>query len=70
MRLKIRVTKDIVDLYPHCRPEVGKTYYAEYIAPYEDSAQSFRAICFVNVCGKRIVLREGEFEIVGDNYEL
>lgn len=70
MNCKVRVTKDIADLYPHCKPEVGKTYFADYIAPYEDSAQTFKAICIVNVCGKRIILREGEFEIVGDSNEL
>ena len=64
MKCKIRVIKDIVDLYEHCRPKVGKVYLAEYIPPYEGGPQSFKAICFINISGKRIILREGEFEIV------
>ena len=64
MKCKIRVTKDIIDLYPHCRPKVGKVYFAEYIPRYEGGPQSFKAICFINISGKRIILREGEFEIV------
>jgi hypothetical protein len=64
MKCRIRVIKDIEELYHHCRPRVGKVYNAEYIPPYEGGPQNFKAICFINVSGKRIVLREGEFEKV------
>ena len=63
MNCKVRVIKEVDDLYPQYRPKVGKVYHAEYVPPYT-AYQKFKAICFINVSGKRIILREEEFEIV------
>lgn len=65
MRCKIRVKEEIAGLYQHCQPKVGKVYNAEYVAPYDGQPQKFKAICIVNISGKRIILREDEFELVG-----
>lgn len=69
MKCKIKVTEEIAGLYQSCTPKVGKIYDAEYIAPYNTGTKCFRAICFINVAGKRIMLRENEFEIVGGTNE-
>jgi hypothetical protein len=63
-KCKIRITKDIAGLYPECCPKVGKIYNAEYI----DSTITYqrgRPICVIDIAGKRIIIREGEFEFVG-----
>lgn len=62
MNCKIRITKEIAGLYPEYQPKVGKVYHAEYIEPFSKSQGS--AICVVNILDKRIILRQGEFEIV------
>lgn len=64
MKCKIRIIKEITELFPECRPQVGKTYYAEYIEP-KCSYQKVPPICIVNIAGKRIIVRKNEFEIVG-----
>lgn len=63
MKCKIRITKEIYDLFPECRPKVGKVYYAEYIESYL-SYQKFPPLCIINIAGKRIIIRQDEFEIV------
>ena len=62
MNCKIRITQEIEGLYPEYQPKVGKVYYAEYIEP--TSQRQGSAICVVNILGKRIILRKGEYEIV------
>lgn len=62
-KCKIRITQDIPDLFPECQPKVGEIYDAEYIASYH-SYQRFKPICIIDVAGKRIIVREGEFEIL------
>ena len=64
MKCKIRITKEIEGLYPEYRPKVGKVYDAEYI----DSSKNYKKfppVCIVNIAGKRIIIRQKEFEIVG-----
>lgn len=63
MNCKIRITKEVEGVFPEFRPKVGKVYHAEYIEPFSKSQGS--AICVVTILGKRIILRKGEFEIVG-----
>lgn len=63
MNCKIRIIKDITDLFPECKPKVGGIYDAEYVASYR-SYQRFKPISIIYVAGKRIIVREGEFEIV------
>ena len=65
MKCKIKVIEEISGLYQSYTPKVGKIYDAEYVEPYEGRSQKFKAICIINIAGKRIVLREDEFEIVG-----
>lgn len=63
-KCKIRITKEIAGLYPECCPKVGKIYNAEYI----DSTiryQKGHAICVIDMAGKRVIIRNDEFEIVG-----
>lgn len=64
MNCKIRIIKEITELFPECRPKMGKTYYAEYIES-NCSYHKFPPICIVNIAGKRIIVRKEEFEIVG-----
>lgn len=64
MQCKIRITKEIADLFPQYRPKVGQVYNAEYIEPTNSYPPRGDAICVVKILGKRIILRKGEFEIV------
>lgn len=63
MKCKIRITKDIEGLFPHCTPKIGKVYDAEYI---ESTCKQVKAppICIVGIAGKRIIIRKDEFEIL------
>lgn len=63
-RCKIRITKEIAGLFPECCPKVGKIYNAEYIESTV-TYQKGHAICVIDMAGKRIIIREDEFEIVG-----
>ena len=64
MKRKIRITKEITNLFPQYQPKVGQIYDAEYIEPYQ-SFQRFHPLCIINIAGKRIIIRHDEFEIVG-----
>ena len=62
MQCKIRVIKEIFELWKECRPEVGKVYDARYYpAIHTKCGNRNRAACVINVAGKHIILREGEF---------
>lgn len=63
MKCKIRITKEITGIFPHLRPKVGKTYDAEYIEPYYQY-QNGHPICVIDIAGKRIIIRKGEYEFV------
>ena len=62
-KVKIRITKDIENLYQQYKPKVGKIYDAEYIES-SISYQRGRDVCVINIADKRILVREDEFEIV------
>lgn len=64
MQCKIRITQEIPNLFPQYCPKVGKVYDAEYIEPTHSYPPRGDAVCVVNILGKRILLRKGEFEIV------
>jgi hypothetical protein len=69
MKCKIRVTKDVTDLFPRYQPKVGKIYDAEFSPQAEKSANGKwwagkKEFCIVTMIDKRIVLRKGEYEIV------
>ncbi len=70
MRCRIKVIKDVTTIFPECKPTVGKIYDAEYTPrhkqKYGDKYYSGNGeFCVVNISGKRIVLRSGEFETIG-----
>lgn len=63
-KCKIRITKEIEGLFHECCPKMGRVYNAEYI----ESAvtyQKSRAVCVIDMAGKRVIIREDEFEMVG-----
>lgn len=62
-KCKIRITKEITGLFPQCCPKVGKVYDAEYI---ETTNRQIKRppICVVDILGKRIIVRQDEFELV------
>ena len=63
-KCKIRITKEIAGLFQECCPKIGKIYNAEYI----DSNVRYQRghpICVINMAGKRVVIRNDEFEIIG-----
>ena len=64
MRCKIRIVKEITDLFPRFCPVIGQIYDAEF-KPKTRKYEKFGSMCIVNISGKRIIVREGEFEIVG-----
>ena len=68
--MTIRVTKFIEDIYPEYRPPVGAVYEADYTprATRRGIWKGYsgnREFCIINVRDKRIILRSGEFEIIG-----
>ena len=65
-KCKVRIIKELEGVYPEYQPKVGKTYDAEYREPYYNN-QWFTEICIIEISGKRIIVREGEFEIVRCN---
>lgn len=65
MRCKIRVTKEILDLWPECRPEVGKVYDANYVSSVYGTGKE-KSVAVIDIAEKKILLRMGEFEVVED----
>lgn len=64
MKCRIRIIKEICDIFPAFRPKLGNLYDAEYIDSSK-AYKSFPPVCIVNIAGKRIIIRKGEYEIVG-----
>ena len=60
MECKIKVIKDILELWPECRPEFGKVYDARFVRGYGKS----KDVAIIELNGKKICLRMNEFEIV------
>ena len=60
-KLKIRCIREVLSIYAKYRPQVGKVYEAEY----GKSKKNIKEYCIVDILDKRIVLRKGEFEIIG-----
>lgn len=63
----ICATKALEGVFPEYQPEIGKVYEAEYVPSkkYGKSKPTNAAFCVVTIRDKRIILRKGEFEIVG-----
>lgn len=60
---KIRITKELTDIFPQYRPKPGGVYHAEYIESGYKS-RTFPPVCVVNILGKRITIRKNEFELL------
>ena len=63
-KCKIRIIKEITDLLPQYQPKVGKIYDAEYREATQ-KCKPLPAICVIDMLGKKIMIRKGEYEIVG-----
>jgi hypothetical protein len=64
MKCRIRIVKEIEDVFPRYRPKFGNVYDAEYI----DSSKPYKVfppVCILNIADKRIIIRKDEFEILG-----
>lgn len=69
MQCKIKVIKDLTEIFPKYKPQVGKVYDAKYIPR---SRQIYKGnfshgnseFCVVTILDKQIVLRSGEYELV------
>lgn len=64
MICKVRIIKELEEVFPEYQPKVGETYFAEYKPSYQ-SYQRFPPICIIKISGKRIIVRKDEFELVG-----
>ena len=62
---KIRIVKEITDLLPQYQPKVGGVYDARYAEAAYNKYRPTPAICVIDILGKQIMIRKGEFEIVG-----
>jgi hypothetical protein len=65
LKCKIRITKEIAGHYQQYQPKVGKVYDAEY-RESTWKQRNIPPICVINIAGKRITIRQNEFEIVGE----
>ena len=63
-KCKIRIVKEITGLFQECCPKFGKIFNAEYIESTIQHRKS-HAICVINMAGRRVIIRDDEFEIVG-----
>ena len=63
-RCKIRIIKEITDIFPRFCPQLGKVYDAE-AAEKTHKYEKFPPMCIVEIAGKKIIVRDDEFEIVG-----
>lgn len=64
MLRKIKVITD-VPVFASCRPKIGKVYEADYSPARCQSGNGKGEFCVVDILGKKIILREGEFEVLG-----
>lgn len=61
---RIRIVKELDGVYPQYQPKVGIVYNAEYVES-KNKRRKVPAVCVVNICGKEIIVRKNEYEIVG-----
>ena len=66
---KIKVIKEVTDIFPKYRPQVGQVYDAVVSPGYlirvsENSSHGKAEFCIIDVLDKKIALRKGEYEIV------
>lgn len=64
--MEIRVIKEPTGVLPELMPEVGAVYRATK-SVRRPGAQQFAEFCWIELKGKKIVLRKGEYEIVAED---
>ena len=64
--MEIRVTKEPTGVLPELMPEVGAVYRATK-SVRRPGVQQFAEFCWIELKGKKIVLRKGEYEIVAED---
>lgn len=64
--MEIRVTKAPEGVLPELMPEVGAVYRAQK-SVRRPGVQQFTEFCWIELKGKKIVLRKGEYEIVAED---
>lgn len=64
--MEIRVIKEPVGVLPGLMPEIGRIYEAQKGRSTENGGRG-RPFCWIEINGKKIVLREGEYSVVEDD---
>lgn len=65
MKRKIRIIEEIAGVYQQYQPIVGKVYDADYVP-----RRALRlASALITVNGKKIIVREKEFELIDEGEE-
>lgn len=64
--MEIRVTKAPEGVLPELMPEVGAVYRATK-SVRRPGVQQFAEFCWIELKGKKIILRKGEYEIVAED---
>lgn len=64
--MEIRVVKEPAGVLPELMPEVGAVYRATK-SVRRPGVQQFAEFCWIEMKGKKIVLRKGEYEIVAED---
>ena len=64
--MEIRVIKEPTGVLPELMPEVGAVYRATK-SVRRPGVQQFAEFCWIEMKGKKIVLRKGEYEIVAED---
>ena len=65
MILKVKVTRPLEGVFAEYQPEVGKVYEAKYSPPkvHNGFGHHYAAVCVIDINGKKICLRQNEYEI-------
>ena len=64
--MEIRVVKEPTGVLPELMPEVGRVYRATK-SVRGPNTQQFAEFCWIEIKGKKIILRKGEYEIVAED---
>lgn len=64
MKRKIRVIKEVKDIYPKYKPKVGSIYDADYSPARKQCGEGKGEFCVLDILDKKIILRSKEFELV------
>ena len=59
-KCKVKILRELDGVYPEYQPEIGKVYEEEY----HESRGKYAGIAVISIKQKKIIVREGEFEMV------